>query len=202
MPPADSHDDEPPAATPETHVVGPDSIKGLAHPTRLRLMAELSARGSATASQLAAVLGESSGTTSYHLRQLNRRGFVEEDRKQGTGRERVWIPSRGGWTMPVFDLDGDPASASAVDLVLRAQLRADQQRLAQVMLRSRTWPKRWREATVRRDSHVTLNPQQLDLMRAEIDAVIDRYHQTEPAKGARRVSVVYSLTPTEHEAEA
>ncbi len=196
---ADAQDD-PDASTPDTHVVGPDSIKGLAHPMRLRLMAELSARGSATASQLATVLGESSGATSYHLRQLNRHGFVEEDQGQGTGRERVWVPSRGGWTLPVFDLDGDPASASAVDLVLRSQMRADQHRLAQVMLHARTWPKRWREATVRRDAHVTLTPDQLGRMRAEIDAVIDQYRETEPGKGARRVSVVYSLTPTEHEA--
>ncbi len=188
-------------STPEPHVVGPESIKGLAHPMRLQLMAELSARGSATASQLAAVLGESSGATSYHLRQLHRHGFVEEDRDQGTTRERVWIPRREGWTLPVFDLDGDPASASAVDLVLRAQMRADQRRLAQLMLRARSWPKRWREATVRRDSHVTLNPEQLALMRAEVDAVIDRYRETPPGKGARRVAVVYNLTPTEHEAK-
>jgi DNA-binding transcriptional ArsR family regulator len=191
---------EPSASASQPHVVGPDSIKGLAHPMRLQLMAELSARGSATASQLAAVLGESSGTTSYHLRQLHRHGFVEEDHEQGTGRERVWIPRREGWTLPVFDLDGDPASASAVDLVLRAQMRADQKRLAEVMLRARTWPKRWREATVRRDAHVTLNPEQLALMRAEVDAVIDRYRETPPGKGARRVGVVYSLTPTEFEA--
>ncbi len=199
MPSADGADERP-AATSKAHVVGPDSIKGLAHPLRLQLMAELSARGSATASKLAAVLGESSGTTSYHLRQLHRHGFVEEDQGQGTGRERVWIPVRGGWTLPVFNLDDDPASASAVDLVLRAQMRADQRRLAEVMLRSRSWPKRWREATVRRDAHVTLSPEQLDLMRSEVDAVIDRYRETPPGKGARRVSVVYSLTPTEHEA--
>jgi DNA-binding transcriptional ArsR family regulator len=181
--------------------VGPDSIKGLAHPMRLRLMAELNARGSATASQLAAVLGESSGATSYHLRQLHRHGFVEEDPGQGNGRERVWIPRSGGWTLPVLDLDDDLASASAVDIVLRAQLRADQQRLAEVMLRARTWPKQWRDATVRRDANVTLNAEQVDLMRAEVDAVIDRYRETTPGKGARRVSVVYSLTPTPHEAE-
>src|SRR6478609_4808175 len=76
------------------HVVGPPALKGLAHPLRLKLLAELNARGSATASQLGTALGESSGSTSYHLRQLHRHGFVEEDVEQGTGRERVWIPRR------------------------------------------------------------------------------------------------------------
>jgi DNA-binding transcriptional ArsR family regulator len=186
---------------PPTQVVGTESLKGLAHPLRLQLLGELNARGSATASQLAAVLGESSGATSYHLRQLHRHGFVEEDPARGTGRERVWIPRPGGWSVPVLDLAEDPASAAAVDLVLRAQLQADQQRVVEVMARARTWPQEWRDAAVRRETHVTLDPEQLDLLRAELDAVLDRYrHDTEPGPGARRVSFVYTLMPTEHAA--
>jgi DNA-binding transcriptional ArsR family regulator len=186
---------------PPTQVVGTESLKGLAHPLRLQLLGELNARGSATASQLAAVLGESSGATSYHLRQLHRHGFVEEDPARGTGRERVWTPRPGGWSVPVLDLAEDPASAAAVDLVLRAQLQADQQRVVEVMARARTWPQEWRDAAVRRETHVTLDPEQLDLLRAELDAVLDRYrHDTEPGPGARRVSFVYTLMPTEHAA--
>ena len=136
----------------DPNVVGPDALKGLAHPLRLRLLAELNARGSATASQLGAVLGESSGSTSYHLRQLHRHGFVEEDEDSGTGRERVWIPRRGGWSLPVFELAEDPGNVAAVDLVLQAQMQADQQRLLDVMARARSWPQEWQDATVRRDT--------------------------------------------------
>jgi DNA-binding transcriptional ArsR family regulator len=180
-------------------VVDPDALKGLAHPLRLRLLGELNARGSATASQLAAALGESSGSTSYHLRQLHRHGFVEEDPDRGSGRERVWIPRRGGWKVPVFDLADDPANAPAVEVLLQAQLRADQQRVAEAMTHARTWPRQWREVTTRRDAHVTADPEQLGRLRAELDALIDRYRDAEPAPGARRISVVYSLIPTEHE---
>ena len=190
-----------PPVPPEPRVVDPDALKGLAHPLRLQLLGELHDRGSATASQLAAALGESSGTTSYHLRQLHRHGFVEEDPDRGSGRERVWIPRRGGWSLPVFDLADDPASASAVDLVVRAQMEADQRRLVEVMAHARTWPQEWRDVTVRHDTHVTLDPRQVESMRTELDAVIDRYRGAEPGAGARRVSVVYSLTPTEHEAD-
>jgi DNA-binding transcriptional ArsR family regulator len=195
-----STDTEPSAAAPS--VVGPDALKGLAHPLRLRLLGELNARGSATASQLGAALGESSGSTSYHLRQLHRHGFVEEDTAQGTGRERVWIPRRGGWNLPALDLAADPTSAAAVDLVLQSQLQADQQRLLDVMSRAGSWPKEWRDASARRDTHVTLDPGQVNAMRAEIDAVIDRYRGAEAGTGARRVSVVYNVMPTEHEARA
>jgi DNA-binding transcriptional ArsR family regulator len=184
------------------HVVGSDALKGLAHPLRLQLLSELNARGSATASQLGAALGESSGSTSYHLRQLNRHGFVEEDPGRGTGRERVWIPRRGGWSLPTLELAADPASAAAVDLVLQAQMQADQRRLLDVMANAHTWPQEWQDAAARRDVHVTLAPEQVQAMREEIDAIIDRYRDTSPALGARRVSVVYNLSPTEHEADS
>jgi DNA-binding transcriptional ArsR family regulator len=188
-----------PTTVPERQVVGPETLKGLAHPLRLRLLSELNARGSATASQLGTALGESSGSTSYHLRQLHRHGFVEEDEAQGTGRERVWIPRRGGWDLPVLDLAEDPSTADAADLVLRAQLQADRERVLEVMARAGSWPREWRDAAVRRDTHVTLDPKQLAAMRSEIDAVIDRYRDSEPGRRARRVSVVYTVMPTEHE---
>jgi DNA-binding transcriptional ArsR family regulator len=187
---------------PERKVVGPDALKGLAHPLRLRLLTELAGRGSATATQLAEALGESSGSTSYHLRQLHRHGFVEEDAEQGTARERVWITRRGGWELPVFDLAQDPATAPAVGLVMSAQLQADQQRVAQAMADSGTWPEEWREATTRHDTHVTLDPEQLAELRDELDAVIGRYREASPGEGARRVSVVYTLIPTRHEGKS
>ena len=179
-------------------IVGPAALKGLAHPLRLRLLAELNARGSATASQLGDALGESSGSTSYHLRQLHKHGFVEEDADRGTARERVWIPRKGGWTVPAFDLADDPATAPAVDVVLQAQLAMDQKRLLDVMAHAPEWPEEWREATVRRDSHVTLDAAQLTAMHEELNEVFERYKAMEPGEDARRISAVYMLLPTEH----
>jgi DNA-binding transcriptional ArsR family regulator len=183
---------------PEPAVVGPAAIKGLAHPLRLRLLAELNARGSATASQLGAALGESSGSTSYHLRQLHKHGFVEEDAERGTARERVWIPRRGGWSVPAFDLAEDPATAPAVDVVLEAQFALDRKRVLDAMAHAAEWSDEWREATVRRETHVTLAPAQLAKMHEELDEVVDRYRAMEPGEDARRVSAVYALVPTEH----
>jgi DNA-binding transcriptional ArsR family regulator len=188
----------PEQVAPEQVVVGPDALKGLAHPLRLRLIAELTARGSATASQLGAALGESSGSTSYHLRQLHRHGFVEEDSERGTARERVWIPRRGGWSVPVLDLVEDPATAPAVDLVLQAQLAMDRRRVLEVLAQAPGWPEEWREATVRRDSHVTLDATQLAELHAALDEVVERFKAVVPGEGARRVSLVYMLLPTEH----
>ena len=64
-------------------------MRALSHPLRLELLDRLRTEGPSTASLLAQRVGESSGATSYHLRQLARYGFIEELPRQG-GRERWW----------------------------------------------------------------------------------------------------------------
>jgi DNA-binding transcriptional ArsR family regulator len=66
------------------------AARALAHPLRLRLLDLLRFDGPATATMLAARVEESSGSTSYHLRQLARHGFIEEVAKRDSGRERWW----------------------------------------------------------------------------------------------------------------
>src|SRR5215831_7404684 len=65
------------------------NLRGIAHPIRVRLLALLRDDGPSTATRLAARTGLNSGATSYHLRQLERFGFVVEDERTG-GRERWW----------------------------------------------------------------------------------------------------------------
>jgi DNA-binding transcriptional ArsR family regulator len=61
----------------------------MAHPLRLQILGLL-VDGPSTASRLGRRLGESSGSTSYHLRVLARAGAVVEDADLGTRRERWW----------------------------------------------------------------------------------------------------------------
>src|SRR3954471_18457810 len=75
---------------PTVRVTDVRALRALAHPLRNRLLGHLRINGPATASQLGRVVGESSGSTSYHLRQLAEYGFVEEVEGQGTARERWW----------------------------------------------------------------------------------------------------------------
>ncbi|RCG14253.1 ArsR family transcriptional regulator [Streptomyces diacarni] len=81
---------------PRRTVGTPASLKALAHPLRLRILRRLSVSGPATATTLAAALGENTGTLSYHLRQLERAGFIEDDPDHSPGgRERWWRGVRG-----------------------------------------------------------------------------------------------------------
>ena len=55
----------------------PRALRALAHPTRLAIRELLLREGSLTATQASRLLGESTASTSYHLRQLAKYGFIE-----------------------------------------------------------------------------------------------------------------------------
>jgi DNA-binding transcriptional ArsR family regulator len=77
-------------ALPRRDVTKPEELKALAHPLRQRMLYHLAFVGSASSTSLARAFGESTGSTSYHLRQLARFGFIEEDPERSRGRERWW----------------------------------------------------------------------------------------------------------------
>jgi DNA-binding transcriptional ArsR family regulator len=72
-----------------TAPVSPVELRALAHPLRLQLLHLLRLEGASTASELGRRLGESSGSTSYHLRVLQRVGMIAECERRN-GRERWW----------------------------------------------------------------------------------------------------------------
>ena len=77
-------------ALPRRDITEPEELKALAHPLRQRMLYHLAFVGSASSTSLARAFGESTGSTSYHLRQLARFGFIEEDPERSRGRERWW----------------------------------------------------------------------------------------------------------------
>ena len=77
--------------TDEPHLLSdPAKLKALAHPMRRAMLRHLGAHGPATSTTLGELLGSNTGTTSYHLRQLEKYGFIEEIPERSTGRERWW----------------------------------------------------------------------------------------------------------------
>jgi DNA-binding transcriptional ArsR family regulator len=96
----------------------PERLKGLGHPLRIAILDQLMTNGPATASMLGVRLGESSGATSYHLRQLERHGFIEEDAERGQGRERWWRRQPGRIDVSASELEEDPAALDAAALIM------------------------------------------------------------------------------------
>ncbi|MFD8491875.1 ArsR/SmtB family transcription factor [Amycolatopsis sp. NPDC059657] len=70
-------------------ITDPGVLKAMTHPLRRRILDELAA-GPATATTLAKALGENTGATSYHLRELERFGFIEDVPELAKGKQRWW----------------------------------------------------------------------------------------------------------------
>ncbi|WP_461022926.1 helix-turn-helix domain-containing protein [Thalassiella azotivora] len=153
-------------------MVDATALQGLAHPLRVRLLDELSVHGPATATTLGRRLGESSGATSYHLRQLERHGFIEEDPDRGSGRERWWRTVPGGVTMHGHLLRESPATREAANLVLGEMMRSREERHRNWVLTYQHWPAEWVEASVEQTAHLRMRPEEMAALRDEVDAVV------------------------------
>ena len=94
--------------------------KAMSHPLRREILRHLAEHGTASSTTLAAALGESTGTTSYHLRVLADAGVIEEVPGQTNGRER-W------WRVPPVDLrEPDYDTLSAADQAALDEWRGGQ----------------------------------------------------------------------------
>ncbi|MEU3022479.1 ArsR/SmtB family transcription factor [Nocardiopsis alba] len=144
-----------------------EALRGLAHPLRARILDELQMRGPATATLLGERLGESSGSTSYHLRQLFRYGFIENDPERSGGRERWWRIRPGGWRMRGGELLRGPATREATEGILARYYGGRRERLDRWSRLVDERPddpgvRRWAEAAEDSVAHVRMTPEEAE----------------------------------------
>lgn len=173
------------------------SLRGLAHPLRMRLLGLLRADGPSTATRLAARLGINSGATSYHLRQLATYGFVAEDASRAGGRERWW---RSVHRVTHVDTEAlGPEADDVAEAFLRGVTDVHAERSRRAADAWATLPDRWRHATDFSDFGLRLTPEESKVLRDEIFAVIGRYRRDEPGAegppGSASVAVIVHLFP-------
>ncbi|QGV80384.1 winged helix-turn-helix domain-containing protein [Streptomyces ficellus] len=177
-----------PPGPPSIRQLDPRSLRGLAHPLRIRLLNALRHHGPATASQLGGRLGESSGATSYHLRQLASYGFVEDDPERGKGRERWWRAVHQGtaWDDSLFDQE-DAETRGAVNVFLHEIATLHGQELSTWIGTMRDWPADWARSADLSDFTLRLGPAQLRELDEKLHALINGYRDVEPAEDATQV---------------
>ncbi|KRC34257.1 hypothetical protein ASE27_03395 [Oerskovia sp. Root918] len=185
--------------------VGPDALKALSHPLRIQILDLLGHHSALTASGLAELLGESSGATSYHLRQLERHGFVQEVPGRGTARERWWERAPGGFTIELPDDeaaagDGNHGAVVATLAVNREFEAMRQRKIMDFLDNARTLDRAWLDsgatlATI----NMWLTKEQLAEVQAEwqrfSDTVLDRFAGQQDTPGARPVQVHFNAFP-------
>jgi len=178
----------------------PATLHALAHPLRVRILDELSMYGPLTASGLGERLGESSGSTSYHLRQLERHALVAEDTTRGTARERWWMRAPGSVTThDARELPAGSAERLATELVDEQWARTRETALAEYQAAGDdAFEAEWFEAASIDTVNVRLTAEQLRRFVADVDEVIWRYldaHKTTPTPGSRPVQIQLSAFP-------
>lgn len=176
-----------------------DSLKGLAHPLRVQLLDTLSVHGAATASGLAERLGESSGATSYHLRQLAKHGFVREVEGRGTGRERWWERMPGAIQLASPEFSRSESTKAAQDLVVAEWERQRTRMLHEYMTMGvAELPDRWLQASTIATVNVRVTVEQL----ADISAAWKRFatqvldpYRSQEGPGTRPVQIHFNAFP-------
>ncbi|SNT58163.1 Helix-turn-helix domain-containing protein [Streptosporangium subroseum] len=173
-----------PQVTPEpakpTRRIDARSLRGLAHPLRVRLLELLQLDGPATSTGLSERLGENTGTVSWHLRHLAEHGFIEEETGRGTKRERWWRVVKQQSVLNTVDFRDNPETRGALSVYLHELVNQQFNRVIDYI--GEDWGDEWRNVgTLSAWSDLRMTPDQLKALNEELTAVIERHL---PAPGA------------------
>jgi len=182
-----------------TRLTDPRALRAYAHPVRMKLVGLLRTEGPLTATRAAELLGESTGTCSFHLRQLAKYGLVEEA-GGGTGREKPW---RATTTSTAWDAIADTPEAAAAGSLLATV--AAEQYFEQVMrwLEARPGePAEWQDAAWFGDRFLYVTAEELAELGRKVQEEVDVYfeRQVRPElrpPGSRLVSYLHLAFPNE-----
>ena len=171
----------------------PRAMRAYAHPVRMALIGLLRTEGPLTATQAAARLGESSGTCSFHLRQLAKYGFCEEA-GGGRGREKPWRATAltTSWSTNVEDTELRDAQRHLDAIVVQHYMT----RVSRWLADRDEDPPEWRQAAGYGDYNVPLTAPELEKLRADVDALLEPYRDRatgdeDPPEDARRVALIH-----------
>jgi DNA-binding transcriptional ArsR family regulator len=185
---SDERDPSPAAAEPERLIPDTAVLQTLSHPLRLRLLGLLRLYGPSTSTKLAGRCGESSGLTSYHLRQLASAGLIVEAGPEDLaalqrtgGRERWWKAAHRFTHIPTPTSEDEATEAASMDF-LRAVLVAVTGHAQEWLSVAHTWPRPWQEVTNFSDYPLRLTRAEVDDLDREMTALLSRYRVHDPGQ--------------------
>lgn len=161
----------------EIRELQPGQLKALTHPLRNAMLRELRRNGPATASALGKRLGESSGSTSYHLRQLEKHGFVEEVPDSGDARDRWWRPAFAGHRVEAGPFLGSPEDRAVLGVYETHVVAGLADRAAAFVgeMSAGEWPDEWVEAHDFSDFRLRLTPARMKRLMRRMHALVESY---------------------------
>jgi DNA-binding transcriptional ArsR family regulator len=185
------------AARPVTRLTDPRALRAMAHPIRLSLIGALRQEGPLTATQAGELIGESSASCSFHLRQLAKWGLVEEA-GGGKGRERPWRATTNATSWPEVP---DSPAATAASSLLSSVLAERYFELLRHWLDSKPGePEEWQRAAHFGDTGILVTADELLDLQDKVVAMLKPYrdrHEDREARppAARRVAFLHLAFP-------
>jgi DNA-binding transcriptional ArsR family regulator len=180
-----------------TQLTDPKALRALAHPIRLQLVGLLRVHGQLTATQAGELLGESSASCSFHLRQLAKYGLVEEA-GGGQRRERPWRATSmfTDWPEVAEDPKVEAAAGQLSSVIADYWFR---QLLCWIEV-SPDEPEEWQRAAAFGDTFAYLTAAELaelkDRMRELVDPYLDRQTNRElRPPDSRLVNILHIAHP-------
>lgn len=158
----------------------PSQLRGVAHPTRMKMLGMLRLDGPQTATALAARLGLNTGATSYHLRQLATHGFVVEAEELGTGRERWWRAAHRSTILEDASVEGAGPYLQTVVVRHAQMLQAGVEEFDEL-------PDEWKRASTHSDWVTTCSPARAKELVEQIAALLSQVQDEADDEGAEQV---------------
>jgi DNA-binding transcriptional ArsR family regulator len=155
-----------------SRISDPRALRALAHPIRLSLLSQLRSRGPLTATKAGELIGESSASCSFHLRQLSKYGLVEEA-GGGHGRERPWRAT--AMTTDVPEIAENPEFESAAQLFRSIVLDRYYAGARRWLDQRADEPAQWQRASQFNDYLLYLTADELADLTEQIQALNRRY---------------------------
>ncbi len=182
--------------TSDRRITDPERIRALTHPVRLELLDYLGDVRQATATECAERLGESVASCSFHLRTLERHGFIE--RAQRRGREKPWQLVSAGWEMrPAPDM---PGSLPAITELAALQVVREGERFHRFLAQADREPEDWIQAVTVTMSSFWANAEEMAQLSRDIQQLTRRFDDrgVDPARrpaGARQGRLFATVNP-------
>lgn len=184
-----------------------DALRALAHPERAAILKLLMAGRSRTATECSTVVGASPSACSYHLRQLERFGFVErDDSDSADGRTRHWKAAAVGFALGTHPMSDATPTERAVYAAVMGADRVENERLArQFVEHVDDLSPEWQDAATFATYELSLTPDELDRLGRAIDDLL-RPHRIGVKRveaddsAARAVHVALEMFPRSDEA--
>ena len=158
-------------------ITDPETLKGLTHPLRRNLYDQLNHFGPATVTTLADRLDADPGQVSYHLRELGKRGFIEEAPEYARDRRERWwrvVPGQVSWSDTSPE---QPAWRAVADVVFQQMIADQYERLVNYKASSDSWPAEWLDAVMSSNTYLRLRPDELTAMTSEVLDVLLRWSE-------------------------